>query len=50
MIRECQALKAMVKFRTQLASIEEGRVLGYMVVQATLVDRIIETQQKDDEL
>ena len=40
----------MEEFRVQPASIEGGRVMGYMVVQATLVERIIEAQQKDVEL
>ena len=44
MIREWRALEMMAEFGVQPASIEGVRVLGYMVVQATLVDQIIEAQ------
>ena len=50
MIREWRALETMAEFRIQPASKEGSRVLGCMVVQATLVDWIIEAQQKDVEL
>ena len=50
MIREWRALKTVAKFGVRPTSTEGGRVLGCMVVQATLVDRIIKAQQKDVEL
>ena len=42
MIRDWQALEMMAESKVQPTSIEGGRVLGCMFVQATLVDRIIE--------
>ena len=50
MIRELRALETMVEFGAQPASTEGGRVLGCIVVQATLIDQIIEAQYKDVEL
>ena len=50
MIREWRALQMMAEYGVQPTSIERGRVLGCMVVQATLVDWIIEAQQEDVDL
>ena len=50
MIRQLQALETMAEFGVQPVLIEGGGVLGCMVVQDTLVDRIFEAQQKDVEL
>ena len=49
-IKECQALKTIAEFRVQPTTADEGRMLGCMVMQATLVDQIIEAQQNDDKL
>ena len=40
----------MVKFGVQPIALKEGRILGCLVIQATLVNQIIETQQKDEGL
>ena len=42
MIREWRALETVADFGVQPTSKERGRVLGCIVVQATLVNRIIE--------
>ena len=46
MIKEWRALETMEEFRVQPVDIEERRMLGCLVVQATLIDQIIEAQQK----
>ena len=50
MVRKWRALETMVEFGVQPVAVEEGRVLGCLVVQATIVDQIVEAQQQDEGL
>ena len=50
MIWEWQALKTMSKFNILTASTNKGRRFGYLVVQPTLIERILEAQNKDESL
>ena len=50
MIQEWKALKTMAEFGVQPVALGGGRIMGCLVIQATLVNRIIEAQLKDAEL
>ena len=50
MIREWKALETMSEFGVQPVTSGKGRIMGCLMIQATLVNRIIEAQLKDEEL
>ena len=49
MIREWQALETLAKFDLQPLNLEEGRHFECLVVQPTIINRILEAQKKDEE-
>ena len=49
MIREWQALETVAKFDLQPLDLEEGRHFGCLVVQPTIISRILEAQKKNEE-
>ena len=50
MIREWKALETMLEFGVQPVASGGGRIMGCLMIQATLVNWIIEAQLKDEEL
>ena len=50
MIREWSALETMSKFNIYPALTSEGRHFGCLVIQPTIIDRILEAQSKDESL
>ena len=50
MIREWQALETLAEFDVQATTSERGRHFGCLAVQPTLISRILEAQQKDEEM
>ena len=50
MIREWQALETLAKFDVQATTSEGGRHFGCLVMQPTLISRILEAQQEDEEM
>ena len=50
LIQEWQALEKFSRFKILLASTSEGRHFSFLVVQATIIEHILEAQRKDESL
>ena len=50
LIKEWQALETLTEFDIQAATTDEGRPFGCLRVQPTLINRILEAQEKDEGL